>query len=820
MVALARDVQISLRSLLRDRGFAAAVVLTLATCIGANTVTFAIVNSVLLRPLPVPESQRILLMSNRYPKAGAGEQFVSSSGDYFDRRQAITAFQEQAMFRFGSRTVNTTEAPERIASISVTPSLFSLLRVRPMLGRAFTEAEGEPGNDQKVILSHGLWQQLYGGNPAVLGQSLRIDGQPLTIVGVMPAGFVFVNPEIRLWTPLAFSAADRNRYHSNNWYNIGRLRPGATLEQAQAQVDAVNKANLDRFPQLRPLLVNAGFHTRVEPLQEMLVRDVRGVLYLLWGGALFVLFLGALNVANLVFARLTLRTRDLATRMALGAGRGPLIRQFLVESELLALTAGAVGLALGDMILRWLPRLGLDHFPRAGEVQMDLPVVLAGLGGAALSGLVMSVVPLLRVFTADFQHLLRESGRTGTGGTRSRSVRRSLVVGQVAFAFVLLMGAGLFLASFQRLLHVDPGFRTEGVVTASVSVPRASYGTSAGLRSLVDRLLQSIKAIPGVVSAGVTTSIPFGSQFSDSVLLAEGYVMAPHESVISPQNARVTPGYFQSMDIHLVRGRFFDQRDQESSLPVVIVDEWLASKFWPGQDPIGRRVYQPRDPNNLMKTDENTRWLTVVGVVRSTRLRTVDKGNPVGAYYFPFDQDPPSAFTFAIYTNSDEPAVARAVRAEFSRLAPDLALFDVRTMAERSELSVASRKTAMTLALAFGGLALFLSAVGVYSVLAYLVTQRRREIGIRVALGSQQFGVVKLVLREGLMLVSFGLVAGMAGAFILRKAIENEIYGVRPWDPVVLASVVALLGLVGLAASVLPARRATRVNPVIVLNEQ
>jgi predicted permease len=822
MDTLLRDIRYGMRSLRRDKAFAVTVVLTLAVCIAANSATFAIVNSVLLRPLPVPDADQILLMANRYPGAGAADSTMSGSGDYYDRLQAVSAFQEQAMFQLNGRTVEMDGAPQRIEAMSATPSLFRLLQVPPAVGRAFTDEEGEIGAEQKVILSHGLWQQLFAGDPAALGRELRLSGRPYTIVGVMPSGFVFVNPDVRLWTPLAFTAEQKQAHHSNNWYSIGRLKPGTTLGQVQAQVDVLNAANLDRFPDLKEALINAGFHTEVLELKQMLVGNVGPTLYLLWGGALFVLLIGGLNIANLALVRLTLRRRELATRLALGAGRAQITRQFVVENLLVTVAGGAAGIALGAGLLRGLSTFGLERLPRAGEIQMDGAAVLFALGLASAVGILVGCAPLLRSFRVNLSAVLREDERSGAGGRRASRLRQSLVSSQIAFAFVLLVGAGLLLVSFQQLLRVDPGFRTEGVLTASTTAPESSFPELGEVRALMGRSLQAIRQIPSVMAAGASTAIPFGSNRSGSVIFAEGYEMKPGESVVSPRQIIITPGYFEAMGVELVRGRCFDDRDHEKSMLAVIVDERLAQKFWPGQDPIGKRMYQPQQARSLFQTDENTRWKTVVGVVRSVRLDDlVGSGSPFGAYYFPHAQEPWRTFTFAVKTLGDRgESVARTFRSEMARVAPGLALFDVRTMTERADLSLASRRTALMLAVGFGTVALALSAIGIYGVLAYHVTQRRREIGIRVALGSTGAGIVRLVLREGLWLAGAGLLVGIAGAVGLRQVVENEIYGVGALDPLVMGSVVALLAAVVLASSFFPARRAIRVDPMRALNQQ
>ncbi len=816
-----RDFRHAIRSLAGDKGFTVTVVLTIAVCIAANTATFAVVNSVLLRPLPVPESRSILLMANRYPKAGADFGYNSASGDYYDRLRDLHVFSEQALFRSNGRTIQIQGTPERVTGMTATPSLFRLLQVSPAYGRAFSDAEGEPAAAQKAILSDGLSRQLFGGPEASLGREIRMGGQPFTVVGVMPAGFNFIDPEVRVWTPAAFTLEERETRHSNNWQSIGRLKPGATIQQAQSQVDALNRANLDRFPSYRELLVNAGFHTIVMPLENMLVQQVRGSLYLLWGGAAFVLLIGAVNVANLVLARTALRRKELATRLALGAGARRLIRQLVTESVLVVFAGGVAGAAMGMGLLRALAHSGIETLPRAGEVRVDGMVALAMLLTAAVVGIVIGLIPSVQVVRAPVNEVLREESRSGTGGRRARRARQVLVVAQVTLAFVLLVGAGLILASFRQLLHVYPGFDVHNVVTAATSVPDTLYPKDLDVRELTDRTLEAIRSIPGVTAAGATTAIPWGGSHSDSVILAEGYTMKPGESLISPEQVTVTPGYFEAMRIPMVAGRPFDARDGESSPGAIIVDERLARHFWPGRNPLGRRMYLPNDIHNLLKTDEHTRWMTVVGVIGPVHTSNVEgDGNPVGAYYMPYAQTVRRGYSLAIKTSGDTAAILRAVRARFAAIAPSLALFDAHTMEERGDLALASRRAALTLSIFFGCLALFLSAVGIYGVLAYLVTQRQREIGIRTALGCTSGGVVRLVVREALWLLVAGLALGVAGSVALRSVVAGQLYGVKPLDPVVMSAVTATLLLVGLAACVLPARRATLVDPVTVLWEQ
>jgi len=814
------DLKYGFRSLWRDKGFAVTVLLTFSVCIAANAALFAIVNSVVLRPLPVPDANSILITSNDYPNAGFTGSNNSASGDYYDRLQAMTAFEKQALFRRRNQTVEIGGSPQQITGMLVTPSLFDLLRVSPAMGRSFTEEEAEPGLEQEVILSHGLWKQLYAGDKSVLGRSLRISGRPFTIIGVMPPDFNFIDPDVRLWMPVAFSAEEKTVHHSNNWYHIGRLKPGATLQQAQAQVDALNHANLERFPELKEILINAGFHTTVKPLQDMLTAGVKRTLYLLWGGAFLVLLIGGLNIANLALARLAMRRKEVATRVALGASRAQLMRQLLLENLGLALLGGFGGIAVGAGLLRTLNAIGLEHFPRAREVRMDATVVLVSLALSLAVGLFVGLFPLAAISRIGINDALHEESRTGTSGKKSRSVRQLLVAAQVGFAFALLMGAGLLLASFRYLLHVDPGFNPQGVVSASVSLPSSRYPKAETQREFMNRALPALRAIPGVSYVGATDAIPLGADHNDSVIFAEGYQMKPGESLVSPLNIAATPGYFETLGIPIVQGRSFNDHDNETAPRAIIVDERLARHFWPNRSPLGARMYFPNDPKDLMKTDQHTIWFIVVGVAHTLRYEHLDDtGAPVGAYYLCNTQQPANAFTFALKTADPgvSASVIHALRSEIARLDPDLAIFNVHSMSERMDLSLSSRRTSMLLANAFGAVALFLASLGIYGVLAYLVAQRTREIGIRVALGSTSAGVLGLVLREASKLVGVGLLFGIAIATALQKAVASEIYGVRPLDPLVLAGVLALLTVVGLVACSVPARRAMRVDPVIAL---
>jgi putative ABC transport system permease protein len=539
----------------------------------------------------------------------------------------------------------------------------------------------------------------------------------------------------------------------------------------------------------------------------------------MWGGALFVLLIGCVNVANLVLVRSRARMKELATRLALGASRFRVGRQLVTESVLLTLLSAAAGLAVGYAALQLLGTLNIQELPRGEEIRLDGVVVAYTVAIAAVIGLALGSIPVANV-PANLTSVLREEGRSGTAGRGARTLRRALVVAQVGFAFVLLIGAGLLFASFRQVLAVDPGFNPDGVLTASIVLPRARYGDDDKVRGFTSEALRRMRALPGVVAAGATNTIPFGGDNNDSVILAEGYQMKPGESVISPSQVHVSPGYFEAMKVKLLRGRLFDERDGAKAPRTIVVDEKLAKRFWPNTDPIGRRMFLPQDINNLLATNDKTVWFTVVGVIGDVKLHTLTEDKQtVGAYYFAMEQDTVNGLTFAVKTAGDPLALSGSVRGVLAQVDRELPIFDIRTMDDWMQRSLVSRRSPVLLSLSFGAIALFLSAVGIYGVLAYLVTQRTKEIGIRIALGSSARGIFELVLREGLMLIGGGFVLGAIGAIVLRRSLASQLFGVSAADPVVLIVVTGILAGVAIAACAVPARRATRIDPIVALAE-
>jgi predicted permease len=816
-----QDIRFGIRLLWKDRGFAATAILTLAICIGANAAIFAVVNSVVLQPLPVPHAEQLVHMYNAYPGAGVTG---GSTGvpDYYDRLRETNVFQEQALYNTRGVTLGG-DTPQRVVSMIGTPSLLRLLQAQPIRGRIFSEEDGEIGKTHKAILTYASWQQWFGGQDNAVGRDVRINGEPFTVVGVLPAGFSFLEPDVKLWIPLAFSARERSddSRHSNNWSYVGRLKPGATIEQARQQIDALNARNLDRFPALKQVLINAGFHTVAVPLQSHLIEDLRSTLYLLWGGVVFVLLVGAVNVTNLMLVRSSARMKELATRHALGAGLGRIARQLLTETVLLALGGGAIGLALGYGGVRALASFGLDATPQGTKVAIDATVIAFTFGLALALAILIGLIPVLGLRHMNLSQTFREEGRSGTASRGARVVRRVLVAAQVAFAFMLLIGAGLLLASFQRVLAVRPGFDASHVLTGIVSPPASRYKEDAQLITFWNQLVDRVRALPGVQAVGTTTNIPLGGNYSDSVILAEGYAMSPGESLISPYATSVSPGYFDAMTIPLKRGRLFTASDDERAAKVLIIDERLAKRFWKDGDPVGRRMWKPDAPDDLTKgPGPKTRYYTVVGVVGNVRVTGLTEKEPVGMYYFPFAQNAGRGMTLVTRTAGEPATIVSAIRHEVTAMDPELPFFAVKPMQQRVEESLVSRRTPMMLASLFGAIALFLAAVGIYGVLAYQVAQRRKEIGIRLALGSDSRRIFQLIVSEGLWLLGVGIVTGLAGAFAIRRAMETQLFGVQPMDPVVLSAVAGTLALVAFVACAVPARRAARIDPLIALTDQ
>ncbi|HWJ56977.1 MAG TPA: ABC transporter permease [Vicinamibacterales bacterium] len=819
-----QDLLFALRVLRRDRAYAAAVILTLAICLGANTAIFTVVRSVLQRPLPYPESSRLVSSFDGFPGAGV-ERAGTSVPNYMDRRAMTDVFSTVALYQWNGFKVGHGPGTEQVSSMEVTPSFFQVLGAKAERGRLLSEDEGTPGKNKVAVLTHAFAARQPGGVEGAVGRTLRLDDEIYQVVGVLPEGFTFLSRDVRLFTPAAFTPEElgEDRRWSQNHEMIARLAPGASIQQAQSKLDAMNVRYIERAGALAEPLRNAGYNTKLASLEGDLVRNVRSALQMLWGGVVFVVLIAAVNIANLSLVRANGRMKELATRNAIGAGGRRIAKQLITEATLLTLIGAGFGIGLGFLSLNAIEWIGFTDLPRAHEISIDGVVLAVTLAPAILLGIVVGAGPALQLARVNLSNVLREEGRSGTAGRASKAVRRALVVAQVALAFVLLIGAGLLLASFERLLGVDPGFVADGVLTGRVSPLATRYKEDPELRAYTDRVLTRIRALPGVEAAGASSFLPFSYDGSSTVIIPEGYTPKPGESVVSPNQLSVSPGYFEAMKMRLKRGRFFNASDTADAPRAVIVDENLAKKFWPDQDPVGKRVYLPDTPQDVAHPGPKVKWMNVVGVVGAVKMKGLVEGGETaraGAFYAVLAQSPSRGIGLAIRTKGDMAATQAAVQRALAEVDPDVPMTDIFSMSARIEKSLNPRRAPMMLSLGFGAVALLLASVGLYGVLAYHVSQRTREIGIRMALGSDAPAIVRLILGEGGLLVGVGLAAGLAGAVALRGAIGSQLYGVGALDPMVMAAAIGVLGLTSFIACWGPARRAAKVSPLVALSRQ
>jgi predicted permease len=699
----------------------------------------------------------------------------------------------------------------RVKADVVTPSYFRVLRASPMMGRLFTEDDAVYQKNQFAILSYGLWKDMFGRDPGVVGKDLRLSGVNYRVIGVMPEAFGQPGREARLWTPLAWApeAGTDDGRHSNNWEMVARLKPGVTMALAQQHIDALNRRSVENAGKMRKLLENARFGTVVQGLKEQLVGDVRSTLYLLQCAVAFVLLIGCVNVANLMLVRSNIRMKELAIRYSLGAGRGRLAGQLLIEAMALAAIGGVFGVVTGMAGVRLLGLIGTSDLPRGATIQMDGTVLAFSAAVAVLTGLVFGSVPVYHLVRRDLNAVFRSTERTGTTEKRALLTRSALVVCQVSLAFVLLIGSGLLTLSFARLLAVDPGFQAQNVQTAEFSLPRARYKEDAQVRNFVGGLLERVRAIPGVSAVGATDALPFGGGANASAMAVEGYNPATGELPPVARWSTIDAGYLAAMKIPLRAGRYFREGDTADSQKVVIVDEFLARKYWPAGKAVGGRIWRGIDAKYGV--------YTVIGVVGSVKSEDMADLSPRGEVYWNYKQSPQHTMHVVVKTAASDTQAVAAVRAALKQADPELPLFDVKTMPERVTRSVRDRKAAMVICLVFALLALTLSAIGIYGVLAYTVTQRTREFGIRMALGASASDVVRMVVRHGVRLAAIGLGIGVAGALAITRLMTSMLYTVRPTDPLVFGSVAVALMAVAVVASVVPSVRISRIRPTSAL---
>lgn len=808
MGVLLQDLRQDLRQALRQMrvrpGFTALVVLTLALGIGANAAIFSVLDAVLLRPLPYDHPEKLVKVWTRFTGIGQpNDQNWVSGPEFHDFLTLNHSFSELAVIDSGAFNLGVKGSPQRVVGAAVSPNLFPMLGAQPLIGRNFLAEEAQPGREQEVILSYGLWQRAFAANPNVVGTTLHVDGVPMTVVGVMPAGFAYPD-DSEIWGPRAFTPEDLSEGSRGNHglEVLGRIRPGLSVPQVQSDMDRVGKTMIEQhlsYPYRR-----FGFGIILHPLLEETVGDVKASLWVLMAAVGLVLLIACANVANLLLVRASERQQEMGIRMALGASRWRLARQLLTESVLLALVGGLAGLALTPLALRGLIAIAAPALPRTVNTTVDGRALIVMLAVALGTGIFFGLAPALQ--SGRVRNWAALKSNRSTEGRQSKRLRQALVMGETALSLILLAGAGLLMRSFENILKVDPGFRPENVLTLRIALPDAEYSKPEQIRGFYSELLGRIQKLPGVRSAGAVSLIPLGGQNSSGTLTIDSQSVPKEDRDPETDQRSVTQGYFEAMGISLVRGRFFEDRDADTAPPVAIVDESLAQTYWPNQDPIGRRVHRGGDGSTAP-------WATVIGVVRHVRNRTLEMRSRVEVYW-PENQRPFSAMTLAILTQGNPMSMAPTIQREVTGIDPELPVYRVRSMSEVMGESVARRRLALILLSVFAGLALLLASVGIYGVMSYVVTQRQQEIGLRMALGAGRGAVLRLMIRQGMGTIVAGLGIGLMLALLLTRLIGGMLFAVRPADPLALGGAAVLLMAVALFAVIIPARRASLMNPV------
>jgi putative ABC transport system permease protein len=801
--SLRQDLRYALRTLARNPGFACVSILALALGVGANSAIFTVVQSVLLRPLPFPQSERLIVVRERNLKAGF-PQFSLSPGNYVDYRDHNHTFSGFASFN--SQGVNLTGGaePERLRGVRVTADFFDVLRVKPALGRPFTAQEGQLGSHHVAIIGHGLWQRRFAGARDALGQQMKMNEEMYTVVGVMPADFQFPG-RTEVWLPLAMNAQNWQQRGGHYLGGIARLKDGSSLTAAQADLNQIAARAEAAYPNS-----NSGWDTTLKGLQESVVGRVRPLVLTLMAAVGFVLLIACVNLANLLLSRSAARRREIGIRNALGAGTARLMRQLLTESVLLS----AIGSALG-LLLAWggtglLVNVSPEILPRAREISLDGGVVLFTIAVAGLTGILFGLAPAFHMAKTDLASAFREGGRGNSIGFRRNALRSVLVVGEVALALVLLCGAGLLMRSFYRLQSVDPGFDPHDVLTFRTNLPGAKYKTDEQQESFYTRALERIRALPGVAVAGAAQIFPLSGDDYILTFVQEGKPPIPEGNQPSAAFYAATPGYFEALRIPIKAGRDFTEHDNGSAPPVAIISETMAKRFYPNENPLGQRLRVGGD------REKPSEIVGIVGDVRDQELES--KGR--AAMYRPAAQTPFGTMYFAVRTEREPAAAIAGVRAAIREMDSELPLDAVGTVESLVETSLSQRRLSTVLMGIFAGLALALAMVGIYGVMAYSVTQATQEIGIRMALGARRGDVLRIVLGYAAALMSAGIAVGAAAALGAGRALASQLFEVKSYDPVTYALVGVVLAATALAACLIPAFRAMRVDPVVALRNE
>ncbi len=803
---IAQDLSYGLRMMLKNRGFTVGAIVTLALGIGVNIAIFSVVNSVLLRPLAYHDPDRLVWIGHSAVKPNQASAI--SPPTFVDYRNWCQSFENITALMFGSSFNLTGDGgPERLQGRRVSANFFATLGVAPELGRGFLAEEDEPERNRVVVLSHGLWQRRFGADRNIVGKALRLNGQDFTVIGVMPASFRWRTDE--LWSPLALGPDNftpRSR-GSEFLQAIARLRPNVTLQQAQAEVEAIAAQTVRQNPEIYP--AGRDFITRTRLLREDLVGDVRLMLLALFGAVGFVLLIACANVANLLLARASARRKEIVIRAALGASRFRLMRQMLTESLLLATLSGLCGLLLARWGIAALLKMNPADLPRLQEITVDARALSFMLGVSMLAVLLFGLAPALQASGIDFQESLKE-GCHGSSGGRQRT-RKLLVVAEVAMSLLLLAGAGLMIRSFLRLMHVDPGFSPDHVLTMWVELPASKYPERLQRQAFFRQALERIRALPGVSSAGAVGELPLSGAVRSATFTIEGRPTVSNEAPPHSDIRTITPGYFQTMKIPLLKGRDFTEQDDSNGRLVAMIDETLAQLYWPGEDPVGKRLELQFAAEPL--------WMEIVGVVGRIKHRGLD-AEYKGQIFYPAAQRGTLGMNLVTRTTIDPLSLVSAVRGAIREVDPEQPIYRVMTMEQVVADAVARPRLTMLLLGVFAALALTLAAVGIYGVIAYSVSQRTHEIGIRLALGAQAADVLRLIIRQVMGLVSAGVGIGLAGALSLTRLMKTLLFGVSATDPLTFTVITLLLALVALLACWLPARRAAQVDPIVALRNE
>jgi putative ABC transport system permease protein len=803
MASFGNDIRYTIRSLSKRPGFTVIAVVTLALGIGANSVIFSAINALLMKPLTFPELDRVVALWDKNPGRGVERNEVSMA-NYLDWKAQNQSFEQLGLYRWWSANLTGVGSPERIQSFLVTASFLEVTGVKPIMGRTFTEEENQPGKDGVVLLTHGLWQRRFGGDPNIINKTITLNGITRTVIGVMPPRFNYPKGA-ELYGPLAITPElARNRtFHS--YLVIGRLKPGVTMAAAQSDLDTIASRLEKQYVE-----ENTGLGIAVFPLLADTVRQYQTALWILMAAVGFVLLIACANVANLMLARATGRQKEIALRAALGASRWRIVRQLLTESFIVALFGGVIGMLLAewgiDLLRAADPGEASRFAPGWDQLGLNLPVLGFTVLLSLLSGLIFGLAPAWQVSRPDLNSSLKEGGRqTGSGSHRLRS---SLVVVEVAMSLVLLIGAGLLVRSFLSLLKTNPGFNPDGVLTMNLVLPATKYRDQPMRAAFYSDLVQRVKTVPGVESAAVVSHIPLGGSNASDSYLIEGAPEPPPGQELEGRVRVCSPDYFQTMGISLLKGRGFSDLDKAGSPPVIIINETMARKHWPAGDALGKRMrfYGPPERNP---------WMEIVGIVQDVRHELNLEVTP--EYYLPHSQDPWTGMVLVAKTRIDPVALVAPIKEQVWAIDKDQPVFGVLTMEQVRSISVALYSFSSVMFGIFAGLALLLASIGIYGVMAFFVTQRTHEIGVRMALGARTPDVLKLIVKHGMTLALIGVGIGLAGAWALTRFMEKLLVGVPPFDLLTFSTVSGCLLVAAFLACYLPARRATKVDPLVAL---